>query len=178
MHDHRRVGPGLLEQGARLGQLVGLRSERRELHLVGGDVLRERLDPAADRSGRPGRRLAPEDERDGIGILVGHDAARQQEVDEVGGLRGAPDLPLGRAAAALAQVPMHLGHHLVDLGRVEPLPLEGVPARPTAHAEGVAGCLDALAVGRERTERVGVLGDLAQHPPTPSPGPGRPTGRG
>src|SRR4029078_12386873 len=54
-------------------------------------------------------------------------------------------------------------HHVVDLGRVEALALDGVPGRAAGHAEGEAGRLDALAPGCDGGDGVGIFRDLAEH---------------
>ena len=92
-----------------------------------------------------------------------HEPALEQEMDEPGGLGRAADLPLGPCPPALAEQRAHLHEHLVDFGGGEALALHRVPPQPGSHAEREPRRLDPLGPRPERAERVGVLGDLAEH---------------
>jgi len=118
MHDDRRLAPALREQRARLGDLVLGHLERLPLHFVRGRVFLEGLHPARDDSGRWGRRRLRQDERNGVRILVADEPAREQQIDEVGRLCRAADLPLRPAAPARAKQRAHL---LEDVKAMEDL---------------------------------------------------------
>jgi hypothetical protein len=155
----------LREERLRLLDLLRRRAERLPLDGVRVQVLLVGLDLPRDQALARRRRLAREDERDGLPVVVEPDASREQRVDETRRGRAA-NLPLGLRPIAVAQVGANLLEHLVELLQRETLPLGGVPGRPRATAERDAIGLDPLRAGPERPETDTPLPHAARLEPT------------